>query len=157
MTPARVQLTVRQTFPTDVERVFRAWSQPEEMRRWFSPVGFTTHFAEADVRPGGRYRIGMRPPEGDTVVATGVYREVSPPERLVFTWMWEEGQAGHAGETLVTVEFRPVPGGTEVVLTHELLPDDAAAEMHRQGWIACLASLAAELGGPASTAPESDS
>lgn len=157
MNPARVQLTVRQTFPSEVARVFRAWSRPEEMRRWFSPVGFTTPFAEADVRPGGRYRIGMRPPEGDTVVVTGVYREVSPPERLVFTWAWEEGQMAHAGETLVTVEFRTVAGGTEVVLTHELLPDEEAAAMHRQGWIACLASLAAELGRPTPPAAEIDS
>jgi uncharacterized protein YndB with AHSA1/START domain len=147
--PGRHQLIVRQIFPADAERVFRAWSRADEMRRWFSPVGFTTPFAEADVRPGGRYRIGMQPPGGNTLFVTGVYREVTPPDRLVFTWTWEGGEMAHAGETLVTVEFRTVPGGTEVVLTHELLPSEDAGAMHREGWNGCLASLRTHIGEPA--------
>jgi uncharacterized protein YndB with AHSA1/START domain len=60
MSPPTYQLIVRQVFAADRERVFRAWSEPGEMRKWFSPVGFTTPLVEADVRPGGRYRIGMQ-------------------------------------------------------------------------------------------------
>jgi uncharacterized protein YndB with AHSA1/START domain len=139
------RLIVRRTFAIDPEDAFRAWSDPNEMRRWFSPIGFTTPVAEAEVRPGGHYRVGMQPPEGPTVYARGTYREVAPPDRLVFTWSWEEGTDLHGGETLVTVEFRAVPTGTEVILTHELLPSEQAVQMHREGWEACLANLARHL------------
>ena len=145
MNPPSHQITIRQTFAVDRERAFRAWSDPAEMRRWFSPVGFTTPFAEADLRPGGRYRIGMQPPEGKPVFAGGIYREVVPPERLVFTWSWEEGDALHTGETLVTLEFRKVADGTEVILTHQLLPSEESAAMHHDGWVACMTSLAQYL------------
>lgn len=150
MSPSPHHLTVRKTFAVEPERVFRAWSDPREIGRWFSPVGFTTPHVDADVRPGGRYRIGMQPPEGKVVYVYGEYREVRPPERIVFTWSWEEGDSAHRGETLVTVEFRRVPSGTEVVLTHELLPGDEAVGMHTQGWNGCLASLEEHLG---TTAP----
>jgi uncharacterized protein YndB with AHSA1/START domain len=156
MNQDRHPLVVRQTFAVDPERAFRAWSDPRELRRWFSPVGFTTPHVEADVRPGGRYRIGMQPPEGNAVYVRGEYREVRSPERLVFTWSWEEGDAVHRGETLVTVEFRAVPAGTEVVLTHEMLPGDEAAEMHAQGWNGCLASLREHLATTSSTASRTD-
>lgn len=150
MSPSRHHLIVRQTFPVDPERAFRAWSDPREMVLWFSPLGFTTPLVDAEVRQGGRYRIGMQPPEGPVVYVRGEYREVRPPQRLVFTWAWEGGEGAHRGETLVTVEFIPVDTGTEVVLTHELLPDEEAAAMHLEGWKGCFASLDAHLGGPSS-------
>lgn len=104
----------------------------------------TPALAEVDLRVGGRYRLGMRAPDGAAVyVCTGVYREVTPPSRLVYTWAWE-GQDGP--ETLVTVEFLDRGGATEVVLTHEGFADAGSRDQHATGWNGCLGSLARTLG-----------
>jgi uncharacterized protein YndB with AHSA1/START domain len=67
---------------------------------------------------------------------------VSPPERLVYTWSWR-GNPLEGTESLVTVVFRDLGGSTEVVLTHERLPDECAVELHRDGWKGCLDRLEA--------------
>ena len=122
------------------ERVWAAWTEPVRMRRWLCPEMATLDKVEADVRPGGRYRLHMRGAEGESYTASGVYRTVEAPRRLVFTWDWEE--EGHAvGETVVTVELLEVDEGTEVVLTHEGFPAAEAAEGHRKGWTSILGRL----------------
>lgn len=132
---------LQRTFSAPRERVFRAWTDPDELKKWFGPSDqFTVPTAEVDLRVGGKYRIAMRSPDGNLNVAAGVYREIRPPERLVFTWSWEEGGMD-IGETLVTVEFRGAGQSTEVVLTHELLPTDEARKAHGEGWTGCLARL----------------
>jgi uncharacterized protein YndB with AHSA1/START domain len=136
-------LTIRRTFPVARERVFRAWTDPAALRQWSCPIGFTISTAEVDLRVGGRYRMAMHPPEsGEPSVAYGTYREINPPERLVYTWQWEGGEMG---ETLVTVEFRDLGGETEVVLVHEMFPAADVRDLHNQGWAACLEHLAQAL------------
>jgi uncharacterized protein YndB with AHSA1/START domain len=71
---------------------------------------------------------------------SGTYREVRAPERLVYTWRWERPEMD-VGETLVTVEFHDLGGATEVIVTHELFPDEAARDRHQEGWSGCLARL----------------
>ncbi len=133
-------LRLRRTFAAPREKVFRAWTDPEELVKWWGPGGFTVPICELDVRPGGAFRTCMRSPDGDEYNLSGVYREVTPPERLVFTWVWREGAlAGQ--ETLVTVEFHDRDGATEVVLTHEGFPDAAVRGMHEQGWSSSLDCL----------------
>ena len=124
------------------DRVYRAWTQPEELRRWFAAgEGYTTPIAEVDLRVGGRFRVGMQAPDSDELsVASGVYEEIVPGARLVFTWRWEhEGPA--APTTRLTLEFRPHAEGTELVLVHERLVDATMRDQHARGWQACLASL----------------
>ncbi len=134
-------LTITRTFAAPREAVFRAFTVAEELKRWWGPKGTTCPVAEIDARPGGRYRVEMLSSEGNTYVATGEFREVAPPERLVFTWVWGEGEmAGH--ETLVTVELRDHGGATELTLTHERFPDAAKRDMHNQGWSSSLDCLA---------------
>jgi uncharacterized protein YndB with AHSA1/START domain len=116
------------------------------MARWFCRcVGHPpTRVLEADVRAGGSYRLEV---EADKLYrGWGVYREVRPPERLVFTWNWEHDEFK---DTLVTVEFRSVgeSGFTEVTLTHELLPTEKAREEHRRGWGECFDMLERTLRG----------
>lgn len=90
----------------------------------------------------------MKAPDGETHTVTGVYREVTAPEKLVFTWAWEEG--GGCGdsaneqpvETLMTVEFREKGQTTKVGLTHELFPNIESRDKHNEGWSGCLARLA---------------
>ncbi len=140
-TRSEITLNLTRTYSAPREEVFRAWTEPETLKRWFAPSDeFSTPIAEVDLRVGGAYRIGMKPPDQeDMFIVVGTYREVQPPERLVFTWSWEEGM--DVGETLVTVEFRDLGGSTEVVLTHELFPNEQARDKHNEGWSGCLERL----------------
>jgi uncharacterized protein YndB with AHSA1/START domain len=133
-------LSLRRTFQAPRERVFRAWTTPEEMMRWKAPGDRTAPLVEVDLRVGGTYRIHMRSPDGGEMRLVGVYREVDPPRKLVYTWNWETSP--ELGETLVTVEFVERGRATEVVLTHELFPTEAARALHEQGWRGSLDKLA---------------
>ena len=137
-------LRLRRTFAAPREKVFRAWTQPEELTKWWGPEGYATPSAEVDLRVGGKYRLGMmKLPDGKIFYLSGTYREVRPPERLVYTWRWE-AQPEH-GETLVTVEFRAVGDSTEVDLIHEVFPTQKARDDHNRGWSGCLDRLAKGL------------
>ncbi len=126
-------LVLRRRFSAPPERVFRAWTEPAEVAKWWGPGGFTVPLCEMDVREGGAYRTCMRSPDGVEHYLRGIYREIAPPARLVFTWAWEQG--GVPGdETLVTVEFNEVSGGTEVVLTHSGFATPEARDQHNMGW-----------------------
>lgn len=136
-----ITLNLRRIFKAPREKVFRAWTDPEELKKWWGPEGYATASAEVDLRVGGKYRLGMRKlPDGEIFYLSGIYREVRPPERLVYTWRWEAEP--DYGETLVTVEFREVKGSTEVVLTHERFPTEKARDDHNRGWSGCLDRLA---------------
>ena len=132
-------LSLRRTFQASRERVFRAWTTPEEIKRWKGPGDRTTPLVEVDLRVGGAYRVHMRSPDGSEMRLVGVYREVDPPKKLVYTWSWETNP--EMGETLVTVEFLERGRATEVVLKHELFPADEARDQHEQGWHGSLDKL----------------
>jgi uncharacterized protein YndB with AHSA1/START domain len=136
---------VARTFSAPRERVFRAWTEPESVRRWFgSSLGPPVN-VEADVRRGGSYRITVKmPPTGRKAHVVGTYLEVDPPRRLVYTFAWERMPilAFGMGDSKVTVDFREVGGGTEIRLTHELLDRRRLRSFHRWGWNASLDRLA---------------
>jgi len=124
---------------TSPARVFRAWTDPVALRQWFAASEqHECVLAETDVRVGGRYRLVMRLPSGEERAVGGVYREIVPDHRLVFTWSWE---GASDAETLVSVELRQEDGGTALTLTHQRFADTHARDMHRQGWSGCLAGL----------------
>ena len=134
-------LQVSRVIRADADALFRAWTDPQELVHWWRLAGDGWSFAGAsvDLRPGGRYRLSMRAPDGTMHTARGIYREIDPPERLVFTWDWE-GRS--VGETQVTVTFRRVDAEhTEVVLTHERFTDPARMGRHQQGWSELLRML----------------
>ena len=135
-------LELKYTFEAPRERVYRAWTDPAALRQWFRTApDFTTTIAEVDLRVGGRFRIGMQSPGADALyVATGVYRQIQPPEKLVFTWTWEGSEEA---ETLVTVNFHSVGETTEVTLKHEGFESIEARDLHADGWQGCLSQLAA--------------
>jgi len=135
-------INARRVLRAAPERVFQAWTRAEDLKRWFSPgPDFTVPIAEVDLRVGGRYRFGMQGPGQPLSVATGIYEEITPPARLVFTWGWEEA-GPTAPSTRVTVEFRPKDGGTEIILTHENFADAKDRDQHAAGWEGCLNMLA---------------
>ncbi len=127
-----LRLTRRFAAPRDA--VFKAFTDTDSFKSWWGPKGFTCPVAKLDARPGGRYHVEMLSPDGNTFVLDGEYREVTPPSRLVYSWTWlEGGMAGH--ETLVTLEFRDLGAqGTELSLTHEMLPGGEWVDRHRHGW-----------------------
>ena len=135
-------LRLNRTFAARRERVFKAWTDQEALRRWFAPSEeYTTRIFEMDLRPGGRYRLEMVSPAGESFRLQGTYRQVTPPEKLVYTWRWEHRTDPDARETLVTVEFRDRGESTEVVLTHELFPSLEEKDKHTKGWAGCLDRL----------------
>lgn len=135
---------VARRIPAPRTRVFHAWTDADAIRRWWVPFeGYSVPAAEVDLREGGSYRITMQSAQGDVFALRGTYREVRPPERLVYTWRWEGTRdAQEVGETVVTVEFRELGDATEVVLTHAGFPGARARDGHRTGWSGVLDHLA---------------
>lgn len=145
-------LQVRRTFAAPRERVFQTWIEKQELEQWMCRDESThdVRYTELDVRPGGRYAMRITTPKGELYILGGVFREVKPPERLVFTWAWTKtpvvsGEQSESGETLLTVEFFERGSSTEVVLTHQLSPVAGPREAYDKGWNGCFDMLAKML------------
>ena len=136
------KLKVTRTIRASRQRVFRAWTEPELMMRWFVEDDGNMSVCEIDLREGGRYRLEGEM-GGKRWRIWGSYLEVRPPEKLVYTWTWkhDEGIGTPDGETTVTVEFHDRGTETELVLTHERFASAAARDEHTQGWSSCLNRL----------------
>jgi uncharacterized protein YndB with AHSA1/START domain len=138
--PTSHRLQITRWFDSPPEKVFKAWTDPEALKVFHAPAdAFSVPTVEVDLRVGGHYRIEMRAPDGSTHIATGAYREIRPPDRLVFTWSWEkggtpDGSPDDSGETVVTLELRKKENGTELALTHDLFPAVEQQERHLHGW-----------------------
>lgn len=137
-------LTLNRRYPVAPEKVYRAWTDPQAIRRWWGPGGHdAVSVAELDVRVGGRFRIVFGGPQGRDHEVQGVYREVVPNRKLVFTWTWPRTTPER--ESLVSIVFREVGrnegGGTELDFRHEQLFDETARDGHRRGWTESLAKL----------------
>jgi uncharacterized protein YndB with AHSA1/START domain len=141
------ELVITRVLDTPRELVFKAWTEPEQVARWWGPKGFVTTFCEMDIRPGGAYRVGMHSPQGTHHVRRGVYREIIEPERIVLTYAWEdaEGRPGH--ETLVTVTFTKHRTKTKLTLHQALFETVTARDSHQVGWTSCLERFAEYLAG----------
>ncbi|HJQ10289.1 MAG TPA: SRPBCC domain-containing protein [Gemmatimonadaceae bacterium] len=140
-TAPATSLQVRRVIKAPRPRVFEAWTKADEITRWHAPGPLTVSLAEIDARPGGKYRIHMRQPDGIEHKVSGVYREVDPPKRLVYTWGWEGDHP--VKDSVVTVEFLERGSGTEVVLTHEGFPTEKERDDHEKGWTSILEKLEA--------------
>ena len=127
------------------DMVFAAWVDQDQAAQWWGPRGFTSVSCTMDVRIGGAWRRVMRSPEGVEHKARGVYREIAAPERLVFTYAWENNpeQTGH--ETLVTLTFAERGGKTQLTLHQAVFETVAARDDHHGGWSGCLERFAEYL------------
>ncbi len=140
-----IVLTLEHRYAASRERVFDAWTNPAVLARWWAAMPtWDTPLAEVDAREGGGYRLSMRTDQGEVHTVYGEFTEVSPPERLAYTWSWEEGpdgaMAGSEG-SLVVVEFLEDGDGTLVRLVHSGFGTEEIRELHAQGWQATLANL----------------
>ena len=133
-------LNVVRHYPVAPEKVWRAWTDPETLKRWWGPgANDQVSLVQLDVRAGGRFRIVFGGRQGTDHEVQGVYREVVPNRRLVFTWTWPNTTPER--ESIVTIVFRATAGGTELDFRHEQFFDEAARDGHRRGWGAALVKL----------------
>lgn len=143
MTNHLPSVTIVRRIRASPSKVYAALTEPALMIRWWGPDAGPTLSAQADVRPGGRLSVVFRLMNGDEHNPTGVYREVIPEKKLVFTWEWP-GMPER--ESLVTFLLEPFDGGTELTLIHENLPDEEARKSHEAGWSGLLDKLLVFLG-----------
>jgi uncharacterized protein YndB with AHSA1/START domain len=121
--------------------VFRAFSQPQELAKWWGPEGFTIPSVESDLRPGGHYRIVMQPPEGELFHLAGEFLEVEPPQGLAYTFRWEPPDPEDR-ETVVKLSLRDLGGtSTELVFTQGDFATEARRALHEDGWTQSLDKL----------------
>ena len=141
------KLVIRRVVNAARPLVFAAWIDEKQAAQWWGPKGFTTVANETDVRVGGEWWRRMRSPEGVEHHSRGFYREIVAPERLVFTFSWEQGGvAGHGPETLVTLTFADLDGDrTELTLRQEVFETASARDAHYHGWSGCLDRFAEYL------------
>lgn len=150
------EVVVERVFEAPRERVWAAWTDPEQYGRWWGPKDFTSSPPRMDFRVGGKYVNVMVSPEGKAYWGTGIFREIVPLERLVFTDRFADAdgnavQAASYGfpddfpmEMLITVTLEDAPGGrTRLTLTHSGLPEGEHSEGTAQGWRETLDKLAA--------------
>lgn len=138
-TATKPSLTIKRRLNAPPAQVFAAWTDPEKVKKWMGPGEVKAERVECDVRTGGRYYWAMRAPDGERHEVSGVYREVVPNEKLVFTWAW---QTTPERESLVTVLLKPDGAGTLLTLTHEQFFDDDARDRHQNGWNGALDKMA---------------
>ena len=138
---AERELTITRVLDAPRSLVFKVWTQPEHVVRWLGPRGFSAPFCDIELRPGGAWRACIRSAEGVDRWMQGVYREIVVPERLVYTFAWEEdGVPGH--QTLVTVTFAEQDGRTLLTFHQAAFESVESRDSHHGGWSECFDRLA---------------
>jgi uncharacterized protein YndB with AHSA1/START domain len=148
---------VERVFDAPRGLVFKAWTEPERLKRWWGPRGYTVPYCEIDLREGGVFLFCMRSPEGRDSWGKGVFREIVAPERLVLAMSFADVEgnvvpATYYGlspdwplERLTTVTFEELAGATRVVVRDEGIPPGPDGDGTRQGWTEMLDGLAEYL------------
>jgi uncharacterized protein YndB with AHSA1/START domain len=137
-------LTIARVFDAPRDLVFEVWTNPDHLARWWGPKGFTTASCTMRLEEGGRWRTCVTDGEVE-YWAGGVYHEIVPPERLVFSFSWEEPKGTREHDTLVTVTFSDRDGKTEMTFHQAIFRTVAERDGHVGGWQECFADLAAHL------------
>jgi uncharacterized protein YndB with AHSA1/START domain len=138
----RLLLESRKFVAANPDRVFRAWTDPVELAKWWGPAGVRCIAAEIDLRVGGIYRIGNELPDKTVIWIAGVFERIERPNLLVYTWSTD---AQSPARELVTVRMNAQADGTEVIVTHERIESQALRDRHAEGWAGCLDGLASYL------------
>ena len=145
-----IKLQLTRVFDAPRELVFKAWTDANQFQQWFGAAacdGASLKSLKTDARVGGKYRIQVRKDDGEFYTTVGIYRELKPPERLVFTWAFEKDGSGEEfgevepPEMLVTLECKARGKQTELILTHEKFASIESRDRHNEGWGRCLDSL----------------
>jgi uncharacterized protein YndB with AHSA1/START domain len=136
----RPSLTFRRRLNAPPAKVYAAWTDPQKMIQWFARADAKpgSMRAEIDARIGGRFRVRFNAEDGEYHEVGGVYRDVVPNQRLVFSWAWHSTPER---ESQVTVTLQPDGDGTLLTVHHAQLFDQAARDGHERGWIGALDKL----------------
>lgn len=135
MAPRSIRLTLEldRVMPAPAPVVFAALSDPDELVNWWGPQGFTVLSLDFTARVGDELRIEMQPPEGESFFIAGEFREVDPPARLAFTFVYEDPDPDDV-ETLVVLSLRGRDETTELALEQGAFKTEARLALHRDGW-----------------------
>ncbi len=145
-------ITINRTFDLPLNKVWEAWSEPESLKKWFSPEGYTCPSSEIDFRVGGKYHNSMKGPDGKEIWSTGTFKEIEPQKKIVYSDSFADPEGnivpasyydmpGDWGNRLkVTVEFEENDGKTTMKLEHEGLPVEMADDC-KKGWQSCFDKL----------------
>lgn len=131
-------LTLKRRLNASPAKVFKAWTNPQDLSRWFGPDNGPVTHAETDVRVGGGFHVIFQTEDGEEHDVSGVYREVVPDAKLVFTWAW---RSTPERESLVTISIEPDGDGSHLTLHHAQFFDKAARDGHEYGWTGTLNKL----------------
>jgi uncharacterized protein YndB with AHSA1/START domain len=145
-TQAQQDLVITRIFDAPRALVFKAWTEPKHLARWWGPAGYTTPVCQMDPRAGGDYRFRMQSSEGADVWWHGVCREIIEPERIVWTCALDGANGKRiSSETILTVTLDEHPRGTQLTLRQGIFDSSANREGHQRGWDSALARLADHL------------
>ncbi|ATA96108.1 SRPBCC family protein [Sinorhizobium meliloti] len=131
-------LTITRVFDAPANLVFKVWTTPEHLARWWGPKGFTVPAITTDFREGGAWRGCIRSPEGQDYWAHGIYREIVAPSRIVLSFAWEEEGSI---DTLITVTLDDVAGGTRLTFHQAPFTSAESRDSHAEGWSECMDRL----------------
>ena len=140
-TKEKTRLEISRVIEAPRDRVYAAWTDPEQLKQWFGPENVKTRELVADARVGGTFRWDIINSEGEEMTMRGEFRELQPDKKIVFTWQWEDDEDWENHISIVTVELYDRGGGTELRLTHEQLPNEESRDGHTRGWESALDKL----------------
>lgn len=150
-------LVITRIFDAPRALVWKAWTDPQHLMRWWGPETFTSPTCKVDLRVGGKYLFCMRSPEGQDFWSTGVYNEIVPLERIVYTDSFSDAEGnvispeayGMGSDfpiaSVITVTFEDYEGKTKMTLRNPGVPEGEMREMTLSGWNTSLDKLAASL------------
>src|SRR5438046_5530212 len=140
-TTDKTRLEISRVIEAPRDRVYAAWTDPEQLKQWFGPENVKTRELVADARVGGTFRWDIINSEGEEMTMRGEFRELQPDKKIVFTWQWEDDEAWENHVSIVTIELADAEGGTQLRLIHEQLPSEESRDRHTEGWNSVLAKL----------------
>jgi len=140
-TKEKTRLEISRVIEAPRDRVYAAWTDPEQLKQWFGPESVKTRELVADARVRGTFRWDIINSEGEEMTMRGEFRELQPDKKIVFTWQWEDDEDWENHVSIVTVELDDADGGTELRLIHEQLPNEESRDGHTRGWNSALDKL----------------
>jgi uncharacterized protein YndB with AHSA1/START domain len=128
---SKPSLTLKRRLKAPAEKVYEAWTQPAQMMRWWGGNNEASRTAETDLKVGGRFKVGFKGDNGEQHDVTGIYKEIVPNRKLVFSWAW---RTTPERESQVTIDIKPDSDGSILTLTHEQFFNEKARDDHARGW-----------------------
>jgi uncharacterized protein YndB with AHSA1/START domain len=147
---ARAEPVAAQEYALEISRVFdappilvfKAFTKPEHMVRWWGPKDFSTTVRKLEFRRGGSYHYTIHGPNDQHHGMSGVFREIAEPEKIVFTFAWDDEKGRPGNETLIAITMKAEGNGTRLTFRQEPFDDVKSRDSHAEGWGEVLDKLA---------------